>query len=278
MFRLAQPSSWAELVFHVLAHVSKTAHLPASICDDVYTAFVASHAGPVSVRALDEDAAVLGHVFENHVALSRAQLVTRLFDSTATALARATTDLDDLTAPASLRLALRPIATGVELLRCAALLEAPVVDALPSITLDETQLRTALASVLASSPTLHHFTIVPIVALRLRGRLMGQEIWTGLPCNELALSPTHVAWQAAHEATVAEVSAASRGAEASLEERGIEHIALVLMTERAAESKASGPHGTWQAHFAHIPEPHRNALPASSRALLERLRKSDADA
>ncbi|MBW2459905.1 MAG: hypothetical protein JRI68_35775, partial [Deltaproteobacteria bacterium] len=72
--------SWPDLVFHVLAHVADTAHLPASVFDPTYVQYAEGHLGPAAQRPLAEDAAVLGRVLPTHEELARAQLLAWLFD------------------------------------------------------------------------------------------------------------------------------------------------------------------------------------------------------
>jgi hypothetical protein len=245
--------SWAELVFHVLAHVRATAHLPASAYDETYVAFVAAHAGPAAERTLAEDAAVLGPALPTHELLARAQLVALLFGDAAEAGLHAAVDLHDLPRR-ELGAALAEVARAAEILRCAALLEEEVVAALPATPLDVAALRDAIALVLPAAPRLASYRLVAVRSLRLRGRLFGDEIWIGAPSAELALGAEHVAWQAAHEATVGEVALRMRG------ERAVEHAAVALLRERAAAAGVAEGHARWFAHLA--PEP----APASTRA------------
>lgn len=272
VFRFAHRREWPELVFHVLAHVRATAHVAASVYDATYVAFVERHVGPASRRPLEEDAQILGQLLPTHEALARAQLVAALFQSSSDATRHADTDLDALeTVSPSLRAALRPIAQGAELLRCAALLESEMMAALPAVKPPDPRLRDALARVERASPTLRGYTLVPIRALRLRGRLVGSEIWHGVPARDLELDPDHVAWQVAHEASVGEVVAAKR----PLAEREVEHVALVLMAERAAHCGLAEPHSRWLAHFGGLPELRRRALSAEAGQILDTLRSSD---
>jgi hypothetical protein len=278
LFRFAQSDDWTEAVFHVLAHVRGTAHLPASVYDSQYAHLVAEHAGAVSERPLGEDVVLLAEAFPDHEALSRAQLVTELFGSTAEAVASAQTDLADLSQPhqTAVLATLAPISRGVELLRCAALLEAPIVETLPSDGVDLNELRSALERVHPASPTLPGYTIVPIRPLRLRGRLVGDQIWTGAPSDRLELTAAHVAWQAAHEASVGEVSRAVRSAPSPspLSERDIEHVAVVLMAERARDHGLQALHLQWLGHFGAAPTPHRSALSPGALAVITRLTSS----
>lgn len=265
--RFAAHRSWPELVFHVLAHVRGTAHLPASVYDATYVRFVAENAPRSEGRTLDEDAELLARALPDHAALSRAQLVALLFDDVEQATASASTDLSDL----PLGDALAPIAGAAELLRCAALLEEPTLAGLPPVVRDEDTLGRALGEVVAASPTLPRYTLLPLRALRLRGRLIGEEIWVGVPSSALALTAEHVAWQAAHEATVGEVAEHARQAE----ERAVEHAAVVLLAERAHARGLGEHHRRWLAHFGEVPEARRDALSPGLSRLLDELRSSD---
>src|SRR5690242_9125689 len=71
--------AWADLVFHVLAHVEETEALPSSVSDAAYRAFVESHLGPASERALSGDARVLGEALRDHGELSRVQALAAVF-------------------------------------------------------------------------------------------------------------------------------------------------------------------------------------------------------
>lgn len=258
----------------MLAHVHETAHLPASVYDAAYVRFIAEHAVPVAHRTLDEDVVLLARALPDHASLARAQLVALLFDDVERAAERATSDLHELPIGEQLVDALRPITHAVELLRCAALLEQPTLEQLPPVTSDEAALRRALGRVVPASPTLVGYTLVPLRSLRLRGRLIGDEIWVGAPSDDLALTAEHVAWQAAHEATVGEI--ATRAAAA--EERSIEHAAVVLLAERANERGLTEAHQHWLAHFGEVPPPRREALSPALRALIDELRSSDGGA
>jgi hypothetical protein len=63
LLTVSEGSRWADLVFHVLAHVEATQALAASLWDRTYVAFVERHLGPAAHRALGEDARVLGSLF-----------------------------------------------------------------------------------------------------------------------------------------------------------------------------------------------------------------------
>ncbi len=276
-FAFAPHRTWPELVWHVLAHVHGTAALPASVFDPVYVQFVEHHAGPAHARPLGEDAAVLAALLADHEALARAQLTALLFESVEEAARAATTDLADLEASPGLVAALSPVTQAAELLRCAAWLEQPVLTLLPPVPVPDATLVRALTDVLPACPRLARYPLVPVRSLRLRGRLMADAIWVGTPCRALALEPDHVAWQAAHEATVGEVAERARS-HRGVTERDVEHVAVVLLAERARESGLDRAHARWLAHFAAIPTPRASALAPRLLALFRALTTSDGGA
>src|SRR5437773_2584246 len=69
---------FAELVYHVLAHVPGDA--AASAYDPHYIAWCAERLGPLSERALADDANALATLAPSHDALVRAQLLAWMFD------------------------------------------------------------------------------------------------------------------------------------------------------------------------------------------------------
>ncbi len=242
--------SWPELVFHVLAHVAATAHLPASVFDPSYVHYVEGYLGPAARRPLGEDGVVLGQVLGTHELLARAQLLAWLFDEVEEAVSCSDRDLAELEpsqlAHPQLLGTLVAVGPAVEVLRCAALLEHHAQAELPSLDFDGAALVAALAPVARVAPRLAACGLRTLRSLRLRGRLMGEEIWVGVPAPELALTVDHVAWQAGHEATVKEVSEVAL---ARWPERQIERVAVVLLAERAAEAGLRDDHARWLSHF-----------------------------
>ncbi len=264
-------------MFHVLAHVAGSAHLPASAYDPRYVAWVERHCGPAGERPLAEDVAVLARARATHEQLACAQLLAWLFDGPAQALACATRDLGDLkpeeVVAAELLAPLSRAGPAVEVLRCAIELERPCYESLPSqaTQADEPMalLATALQAVLAAAPSLARCSVLPLRALRQRGRIRGWQIWVGMPCPELDLPASHSAWQAAHEATVAEVS--ETGA-ARLSERAVEAVAVVLLAERAADVGLGNEHAHWLSHFGEpAPDTSRKALSSDEQLVLRKL-------
>lgn len=241
---------FAELVFHVLAHVRATAHLAPSVYDRAYVDFVARHAP--RRRTLHDDAATLGALAGTHDALVRVQLLAWVFDDVARADACRERTLDQLApvdvddAEALERVRERDVAAA-EILRAAAELEADVVAALPQPTLAPQELARAVAALHGVAP-LSRFTVTSVRSLRLRGRVRGDAIWVGAPCDDLGPTVEHAAWQAAHEATVAEVSGGLRRTKAPTHD-DVESAALRRLEERARAAGLAAPHARWRAHF-----------------------------
>jgi hypothetical protein len=229
-------------VFHVLAHVRGTASLPASAYDRVYVAWAEARLGPASARMLEEDAAVLGTALAAHEALAAVQLLAWLYDDAEHARSDADRELADVRAARpQLIEPLLAAGAGVEILRCAALLELDEVARLGEVTTDA-GFGEALQTLVPVAPRLAHATVVPVRALRLRGRVFDSEIFVGAPSNELRLGAQHAAWQAAHEATVREIAAGG-----GLSERAVEREALELLRTRAAGAGLAASHERWLA-------------------------------
>ncbi len=249
------PLGWADLVFHVLAHVRGTGHLAASVYDRRYVDFVARHAGPVKARALGEDMEVLGRVAATHEDLVAVQLLAWLHETVEAADAVAARELRelepvDVDAPGLLEVLLRWEAT-VEVLRCAALLEREVWAFLPREP-DAGGLRLALSSLVPAAPRLEACRVRMVRSLRLRGRVKDDEIWVGMPMVELGLTAEHAAWQAAHEATVREVSVAmARMGRATFD--AVERVAVVLMASRANRVGLGDEHAAWYVRLGRRP-------------------------
>jgi hypothetical protein len=258
---------WPELVFHVLAHVEGSAHLAASVFDSRYVAFCREHLGNPEDRTLAEDARALALVAADHGELARLQLVAWLFTSAERGQAAAPTELDALREEEVDRPALLPVLRqrreAVEILRCAVELERPFHARLPLVSATEV----SLERVSRAAPTLAEHEIRLVRSLRLRGRVYENEIWVGVPDPVLGPSEEHVSWQAAHEATVAEVSRAC-----GLGEREVEHAAVVLLAERARREALAGEHGVWLSHFGtNAPSTAMTALPAAAQKLVDEL-------
>jgi hypothetical protein len=267
--KLLPHRGWPELLMHVLAHVRGTQALASSVYDARYVAWAEQELGPAGERALGEDAAALALALPDHESLSRVQLLAWLFDDVEQAQSSATRDLVALTSADVTRAALLEplgeLGAAAEVLRCAALLEAEFHGLLmpPFVGSD---LVDRLIELSAASPRLAASEIMSLRALRLRGRVHGSEIWVGAPGDDLDVDVEHVGWQAAHEATVAELSARSSE---GCGKRDAEHAAVVLLAERASAAGLAERHARWLAHFGdNAPTTERASLAATARALL----------
>lgn len=140
-------------------------------------------------------------------------------------------------------------------------------------------LEDALAPLVAVAPGLAGARVELVPALRLRGRAFEDVLWVGLPSAALGVDVAHAAWQAAHEATVREVTARVRDAEhaaagARVGHAELETFALSLLATRVRDGGAgaapaagspyrrgdalAASHAAWLAHFA-APWPERVA-------------------
>jgi len=260
-----RPRPWAELVFHVLAHVRGTSSLAASVFDPRYVRWAESALGPARDRTLATDAAALAQLAPSHESLARTQVLAWLFTSLERASAVAVRPLEELEAQEvdapELLAALLTSAAPVELLRCAAELEREAHARLPAIDVDFVGVERELSRVSSAAPGLSSTRIALVSSLGRRGRVMRGEIWVGAPCAELEVTASHVAWQAAHEATVREVADALRISDQRGSERGVEQAAVVVLAERSRSGGLAAEHETWLAHFgANRPETDRRGL------------------
>lgn len=268
------PLRWADLVFHVLAHVRATAHLPSSNHDSAYVKYAQRYLGPAEKRVLGEDAVVLGRVAATHDSLSFLQLLAWLYVSIERAEACAVSTLedsgsDDVDEPALLPV-LQRAGPAVEILRCAALLELESWSSLPPVDIGKSELQSCLDRTCGAAPHLERCRVRVVRSLRLRGRVRRREIWVGAPSEPLALSSEHAAWQAAHEATVSEVTEVMAGMGCQATFRGVEHVAVVLLAERARLAGLEGGHGRWFAHLGNPPSRQRCDLSSDEVAVLNR--------
>lgn len=271
--RVTPTPGWADLVFHVLAHVRQTAMLAASVYDPVYVRFAERHLGPAASRSLGADCDVLGRVVNTHPALAQVGLLAWLFREIGPARRLASVDLAALPESAvdapDLLGPLRAQGPAVEVLRCACELERPSFELLPPACTDQTPLGDALASVSGLAPALAGCTVATIRSLRLRGRVRQSEIWVGTPSTEEPPSLDHVVFQALHEATVLEIWRAVRASGARIDERAIEHAAVVLLAGRARAHGEARRHRDWLAHFgAHAPPTSETTLAPALRELV----------
>ncbi len=247
---------WTDLVFHVLAHVARSAHLPASVWNPEYVAFVERELGPAEQRELGRDALLLAEWLDSHERLAAVQCVAFLHPTLQAAARAAPLELQDLVASsdndaAVLRLLLgsERIRDAAELLRCAAALERPHYlrlsferEAAP----EWARLRRATTALRRVAPLLSSFSLRGARALGRRGRVVDDRLWLGVPGTVGGPSIAHAAWQAAHEATVAEV-AVTAAAGTQLSERAVEHVALAVLAARARRAQLEDAHGAWLA-------------------------------
>jgi hypothetical protein len=266
---------WPDLVFHVLDHVEGTARLPASSFDRRYVAFCREHLGPAEERTLGEDARVLSVVAPNHRTLASVQLLAWTFASLERAVAAAPRELGelrdgDVDRPELLGM-LREHRDATEILRCAAELEREHHARLPPVATSFDAVTEELARVGLAAPWLARCPVRLVRALCLRGRVLQREIWVGVPDPVLGVTVEHVSWQAAHEATVAEVS--ERG---ELAEREVEHAAVVLLAERARRAGLARGHARWLAHFGtNAPPIQSTLLPQHVQNVVDELLRSE---
>jgi len=230
---------------HVLAHAGATVRLAPSLVDARYVAWAA--AALPEARPLAEDARAIGALATTHDALVTAQMVAWLFRTKERARAvgeRALAELraDDVDAPEVLDAAQGEAA---ELVWCAALLEDEAHGRLPPIAIDDARVAAAIDAITPIAPELARCEVSVLPALRLRGRVFGPHVWVGAPCAELDVDVDHVAWQAAHEATVREVSLRS-----ALPFDALERAALDLLAARARDAGRAAEHAAWRARFA----------------------------
>ena len=241
--RVVGATPWARAVLHVLAHVDVGAVAASCHCPS-WIAWAEERLGPAEERPLAEDARTLARVAGAHDVLARAHGVVWLFDGADDARAVAGKDLadlrdDEVRRPTALRLA-REVALVSEILRAAAELELPVLARAPIPDARDEALERELARVRAAAPALDAFAIALAPPLGLRGRVLEDEIVVGRP-GFAGADAEHVAWQAAHEATVAEIVA--RGDPSRHDD--VERAAIALLRSRARASGLAVEHARW---------------------------------
>lgn len=258
---VALAPSHAELVFHVLAHVPCSA--PSSLYDPAYVDWVAGYLGPAEARPLGQDVAVLAG--QSHAGAIRLQRYARVFADPHVARAWTTSPLEDVPATALERVdqrdALLPSDDVLEVLRCAVALELdawrhlPPVWAPPSLAHD-------LAPWGELAPRLLRMPLFGLRSLGARGRLWDDGIWIGLPDDRTRLE--EVGWQAAHEATLAEVCDAE-----ALDEDTAERVSVALLAARAEchGYETHVAHAAWVARYGARP-----SLTTREEELVRRLR------
>lgn len=236
-------NSWLALVFHVLAHLD-AATLPASVHRPEYIRYVETQLGPASNRALGQDLAVLRPLLGSHARYAQLQLLAWLYTNVESALADADRDLSELDvtpATRALLTTLQALSPAAELLRCAALLEAPHFAQLQPLAFDPEPLQIELQQALRAAPWLRGYPVRRVDSLTRHGRVYGRQIWVGTPHRAVAVAADHVAWQAAHEATVSEV----RSKQPQRPEREVEGEAIALLQSHAARAGLQPAYTRW---------------------------------
>ena len=237
---------WAEVVFHVLAHVPAR-DLPSSLHSAWYVSFAEALLGPAAQRPLGQDVAVLRVLMRDHRALAAVQGLAFLWRDSSEALACSEREMAALTAHdvvcPRLLAQLNVHAYALEALRGAALLEAEVYVTLPPPALDTRALDEALVALTACAPTLASARVTALRPLTRHGRVLRSSIFVGVPGAGVSLQ--HVAMQAAHEATVAEVLSHAT----ALPERQVEEVALSVLAERCARTPHAAAHRAWCAQW-----------------------------
>src|SRR5690606_32191845 len=151
--------SWAECVFHVLAHVELSG-LPSSLFSPWYVRFAEATLGPASRRPLGEDVVALSACLRDHTTLATVQNLAFLWKESEGALTCAATELGELrdvqVTDVRLLASLRAHAGAVELVRCAALLEADACARLPVTRPDAVSFQAALSALVPHAPELAH--------------------------------------------------------------------------------------------------------------------------
>jgi hypothetical protein len=234
--------SWAEAVFHVLAHApGKSA---ASCWDRVYVAWIEERLGPASERSLGDDAATLATLLTDFEALARAQALAWVFPDPDAARAHAAEDLDAIAGGVDERALATCLTAGpaVEVLRAAAELELDGLAALGVPDFDREAFAMALDDVGRAAPLLARCRVEHVRSLPRRGRALdGSSIFVGVP-GIAGAEIDHVAWQAAHEATVLECVRAKESGFGELEKRAIDLLGL-----RARDVGLGARHARWLA-------------------------------
>lgn len=241
MVTIAPAASWAEAVFHVLAHVD-AGPLASSCHDRGWIAYAAEHFGPASQRELSEDAALLARHLGTHDLLARAHCLAWLWTAEE-ACAHAAYDLASLPSRIPVPGSIVSLGPTAEILRAAAELELPLLASLPPIPI-ASDLSLALASLVSVSPALASCTLALTRPLPRRGRMQNATIWIGAP-GIAGATTDRVAWQAAHEATVLEVQRAT--SDAPLAYADLERRSLALLRARARRAGLGDAHARWLA-------------------------------
>lgn len=232
----------------------------------MYVAWIREHLGPIEARTLAEDADVLRRAASDHDVVARAQALAWVFDDESAVRAASDHDLASLDpasagvkSAAALSVA-KSAGPFAEVLRAAAELEMPLLRAAPWPAIDDDAIARALAEVAPCSPRLARDATQVFLArpLGVRGRIFHDAIFVGVP-GVACPDAEHIAWQAAHEATVAEViadAAGSGSARHDEDEAGksmsfvvTERRAIGLLRSRAGRSGLGAAHARWLSRF-----------------------------
>ncbi|MBX3192442.1 MAG: hypothetical protein KF819_35955 [Labilithrix sp.] len=227
------------MLAHVDVGVAASCHSPAWI------AWAEARFGPARERTLADDAALLARTSTTHERLARAQILAWVWRDTSRVRAAIARDLASLTDrdvdDASALSWAQRAGPDAEILRATAELELDFFAARAPVDLDE--IARAIAAVTLAAPALEGAEVLLARPLPRRGRAFGgarRSIVVGVP-GVAGAEVEHVAWQAAHEATVLE----SAQREATFE--AIERRALGLMRSRARGAGLAGGHARWLA-------------------------------
>lgn len=244
---------WAEVVFHVLAHLPTTARFPSSLHSPEYVAAARSALGDVEYRHLGRDIPILSRCMSSHERLATVQLLAQLHPHIGDAMKHAHSGLREIAnAHVSEHKtigALMALEPEVELLRCAALLEATHWQSWPMPSWDELadQVAARLPALFPVAPRLERTTIRFLRVLGRRGRAWPHEIWIGTPDPKDAEALTLALWQAAHEAVVVETSERVQSDSPGLGEREVEKLSVARLARRAARHGLGAEHQRWLA-------------------------------
>jgi hypothetical protein len=245
--------SYADLVFHVLAHVRPDRPLAPSLYFPGYIECCKQRLGPADARPLGEDLVALGRLVSDHQRLDQALLLAWLFETPEDASVYDAVELDSLPpeSPVDPRVlsSLRSLPeSAIELLRCSVALERQHWAKLPETRLDPAPaLLEKLERMRSVAPHLCEVHIGCVRPLGLRGRAFFSSVLVGTvddPLEGCSPSAEHAALQAAHEATVIEVRN-----QANLPFLQLEHTALTVLRLRARETVWEEAHGRWLGHL-----------------------------
>lgn len=190
----------------------------------------------------------LSRAATTHDLLARAQALAWVFESAEDSARASARELAALTAeevasPDALAIAASAGAVA-EVLRAAAELELGGLSRLEPASADAlAEVAAASAAIARAAPSLGRFEVWVARPLGLRGRTHAGSIVVGLPglgCPDAE----HAAWQAAHEATVAETAA--EGASTFVE---FERRAIGRLRSRARAAGLAEAHGRWLARL-----------------------------